>query len=124
MNTRYQTALAIMLAVVLGSPTLQAATWTGASGNSDWFDPSNWNPPGEPGAGADVIITGGGGIQLTNSTQALASLSLTNAILTMKNWETVLQATTVTIGTGGKINHDGPHTNRRKIVLTETYEKS
>ncbi len=35
--------------------TMTAVTWTGAT-SSDWNDPTNWSPPGVPGAGDTITI--------------------------------------------------------------------
>ncbi len=104
-----RSTLTILAMAVIGAVPARPATWTGAGGTSDWFDPLNWEPNGEPGDGAAVVISGGADVVLTNSTRSLASFNLENARLMMKNWNTLLQAGTVTIGAGGKVVHDGPH---------------
>lgn len=108
-RVRQHTMLAMATALLIGSAAhAQTASWTGGGDSSDWFDPLNWSPAGEPATGV-IVVVNGGSIVLTNSTRPLAALALTNATLTVKGWNSVLQAGTVTILDGGKITHDGPH---------------
>lgn len=47
-----------LLAIVCVCTTAEAArkTWTGGAGDHKWESGANWNPPGEPGPGDDVVI--------------------------------------------------------------------
>ncbi len=87
-----------------------AVVWTG-TGDSDWFNPVNWNPAGVPAAGTNVLIDGGASVCLSNSTPTLASLVITNATLTTTNWTTAIAAVMVTVRAGGVITCAGPFTN-------------
>lgn len=76
-------------------------TWTGEAGEN-WFTPLNWDQKTIPIDNAEVIINTGADILLTNSTAALASLSMSGGTLRMTNWTTCLQATEISL-TGGTI---------------------
>jgi len=46
--------------------TANTLTWTGAAGNSDWFDATNWSPNQTPDKDTDVVIPDGSGtVQLS-----------------------------------------------------------
>ncbi|MDD5677325.1 MAG: G8 domain-containing protein [Kiritimatiellae bacterium] len=79
-----------------------AITWNGTSG--DWSDGVKWNPAGVPGSGTEVIITNGS-VRLTNTTDYLASLTISNATLIFSNWDTALTATNVIIQNGATVTH-------------------
>lgn len=84
------------LSVIIGFclSSWAANTFTAVTGN-DWNTPGNWSG-GVPTAGQDVIIDGD--VSLTNSTAALASLTVNvSRTLTFNGWDTVLHATNVAI---------------------------
>jgi hypothetical protein len=55
MNTR-SLLLAAGLALLQGTAAAAPKTWSGANGDGDWFEPSNWSPFGIPTVGDDVVI--------------------------------------------------------------------
>ena len=83
--------------------------WTGADATDDWFAPSNWNGA-VPAVGDNVTIPAGASVVLSNSTPALASISVSGT-LTFTNWTTRLNATTVTIPFGGMLTCGAAVTN-------------
>lgn len=71
-----------------------ANMFTAASG--DWNTPGNWSEGIVPTNGESVVIAGN--VSLTNSTAALAALTVnTGTTLTFDGWDTVLNATDVDI---------------------------
>ena len=91
----------ITLLLMAGGALATTRTWQLGSGTGDWFDPLNWDGQTTvPAAGDDVVVNTGGTVLLTNSTPALASLSLVGTLM-FTNWNTVLSATTVTVSSGG-----------------------
>jgi hypothetical protein len=108
------------VAAAFPSLTGEAKTWTG--GTANWTSRTNWTPEGVPGA-KDVVLIAAGAVTL-NTTQAVASLTITNATLTFSNWETVLEATTVTIERLGLLTLPSAFTtsqmsNRVHVVCTD-----
>jgi hypothetical protein len=89
-------------------------TWDGSSG-TDWFTADNWTPAQVPTNGDDVVIDASAApatnVIVSTQTAALGSFSITNAVLTFTNWTTTLNATNVTIGTGGLFTLPGAFTN-------------
>lgn len=105
------------------SPFSGAFSWTGLI-DDDWFNPENWAPIGKPQAGDSVVIHEEANVLVTNSIPWLNDLTVSNATVTLKNWDTSLQGTTVTVGTGGNLSLPGPFTesemsNRVWIVCTD-----
>ncbi len=97
--------------------------WSGLGDGTDWFDPQNWIPVGQPADGHAVRIDEGAAVLLTNATAMLSELLLTNATLTVSNWNTAIRADTVTIDDGGVLTLPGPFndtdmSNRVYIVCT------
>ncbi len=86
-------------------------SWSGFGDGTNWFDQENWLPIGQPGAGHVVRIDGGASVLLTNETPMLSELWLTNATLTVSNWNTAIRADTVTIDDGGVLTLPGPFTD-------------
>ncbi len=88
--------------------------WTGNGGDKNWFTAANWtNNLGQtivPDDGAHVVIdgTGSAGVWLTNSTATLASLLITNNMVTCSGWMTALRADAVTVADQGKIALPAP----------------
>jgi hypothetical protein len=74
----------------------------------NWFNPANWSLGVVPDAGSHVVI----GPRVTNvlaaSTPYLGSLTVTNAMLLLTNWATVLSASNIVIQGGGTVTHAGP----------------
>jgi hypothetical protein len=81
-----------------------ARIWNG-SVNTDWFTAANWTPSGIPGNGDAIVIDASAApatnVVVSNATASLGSFAITNAVLTFTNWTTKLNATNVTIGSGG-----------------------
>ena len=117
----------IAMVVSLAAVGAHAAdvTWTGADATdpTDWFAPDNWSGAAVPAAGDSVTIGSGASVVLSNSTPALASVSVAGT-MTFTNWTTCLSATTVTIPSGGTLTCAGPFTdtemsNRVWIACTD-----
>lgn len=78
-------------------------TWTGAA-SPDWFTDSNWSPVGVPQAGdAATIPAAATSPLLTHSTASLEALTISSGTLTCENWDTVINATNITVQNTGKI---------------------
>ena len=101
--------------------------WTGADAtdSTDWFAPDNWSGAAVPAAGDAVTIPSGVANMpiLAASTPALDSITISGT-LTFTNWTTCLNATTVTISSGGIVTCAGPFTdddmsNRVWIACTD-----
>ncbi|MBI3986495.1 MAG: hypothetical protein HY343_06225, partial [Lentisphaerae bacterium] len=111
----YRTALWLVgWSLLCGTAQGAVNTWisSGQAGTQRWdFAVSNWSLAHIPLAGEDVVITAAGAnVQLTAATPALASLTL-NRTITFTNWTTSLQATNVTIQSGGMMTCGGPYSN-------------
>ena len=98
-------------------------SWTGAT-DADWATTSNWDG-GVPQAGDSVTIPSGVANMpiLSAPTPALDSITISGT-LTFTNWTTCLNATTVTISSGGIVTCAGPFTdadmsNRVWIACTD-----
>ena len=98
--------LALPLLISIALPASGATLiWTGAAGNSNWFDTNNWNGLAVPAAGDSVFITNKV-VLLTNATaEYLAEFTITNATLVFSNWDAALRATNVNILGGGTLTH-------------------
>lgn len=97
--------------LIIGTASAATRTWQLASGEGDWFDPLNWDGQTTvPAAGDDVVVNTPGTVLLTNSTPALASLSLVGTLM-FTNWNTTVNATDVTIASGGKMTMPAPFTD-------------
>lgn len=84
-------------------------TWTGAI-NEDWYTAGNWSG-GVPTDGDDVVIPAAARtVTLTTNSADLASLTITNNILTFTNWYTKLLCTNVTVQDSGKLALPGRFT--------------
>lgn len=90
-----------------GSALAGTNTWNGTSG--DWFDAAKWSN-GVPGIGDSAVIAGGS-VLLTNSTDGLDSLTVAGGTLVFSNWTTSLNASLVTIRSGGVVTHALCNTN-------------
>lgn len=90
-----------------------ANVWLPASGTNDWFVGGNWSLAHCPAAGEEALITNAGSVvRLSNSTAILGSLTVSNAVtLVFSNWDTALNAVTVTIATNATFTCAGPFTN-------------
>ncbi len=96
---------------VISLLTVQAdiQTWNGGTG--DWSAAENWTTA-VPVGGDEVVITNRGAlVLLTNSTPWLSSLIVSNASLSLSNWDTTLYATNLTILSSGVLTCAGPFTN-------------
>ncbi|MGB0929735.1 MAG: lectin-like domain-containing protein [Chitinophagales bacterium] len=83
----FQRILCVIVLLVINNPIILAQkTWTGAS-DTNWADPSNWNPIGIPAATDDVVIpnTANAPILQNGTTASVKSLSVNaNANLTIQ----------------------------------------
>ena len=110
--------------LLIGVGQSQGRVWVGGT-SSDWFDGSNWNPAGIPQSGDDVTIPSAASAPLlTSSTPALASLTVSTGTLTCTNWDTVINATVITIQNTGKITlpdafADNVMSNRIHIICSD-----
>jgi hypothetical protein len=108
-----------------GVAASQAAdrTWTGAAGDRNWFNAANWSPADSVPLAGESATLATGTIILSNSTPALNTVTLTNAVLVFTNWDTTLTAADVTVWNAGVISNPPPFTdsqmsNRVHIVCT------
>jgi hypothetical protein len=88
-------------------------TWSATAGSdSNWFVGSNWTPAGVPTTGDVVLIDSSmstiTNISLTNSTDMLGALIISNRYLTCSNWTTTINATNIIIRSGGVMRLPGP----------------
>ena len=97
--------------VLAGGVFAATVTYTGgdATDATDWFAPDNWGGA-TPAAGDDVVVPSGFSPVLSNSTPQYASVSVGGTIV-FTNWTTRLNATTVTIPSGGILTCAGPFTD-------------
>lgn len=94
----------VSMALALVSASAETRTWSGAGGNSDWFDAANWTPNDSyPVAGDTAVIQDGARVVLSNATDWLDAVTITNAYLLFTNWTTRLCATTITVKADGWI---------------------
>ena len=85
-----------------GWSIVQAPTWTGANGNSNWNDALNWSTGVVPSAGAVVTVTKAGSFDLAIETSPnVASLTITtgNNVTLMNGQALTLNGTLTTDGT-------------------------
>ncbi|MBI3986578.1 MAG: hypothetical protein HY343_06645, partial [Lentisphaerae bacterium] len=109
----------VLLSMALSPVFSRADThyWAVAAGTGNWSLAANWNPAQVPAAGDDVVITNGSvNVFLTNATASLNTLTLGGATtnfsrLTFSNWNTFLQASTVSVLSNGVIASAGPNLN-------------
>lgn len=97
-----------LAALLVPSVFADNPTWIGPS-NGDWFATSNWDTAQIPTNGDAVTITNGY-ILLTNATAPLASFAISNATLVFSNWNTALNAATVTVWNAGTMTLPPPFT--------------
>jgi hypothetical protein len=94
--------LILTLGVLFIAGSVMAASKTWLGGNSDWFTDGNWSPSGTPTNDDSVVITNAGATPvLSNSTANLNSLTISNKSLIFTNWQTTLNAATVTVQNAG-----------------------
>ncbi|MBI3987382.1 MAG: G8 domain-containing protein, partial [Lentisphaerae bacterium] len=126
MHLRHITWVCLLLGLL--PPAAQAAkSWLG--GTNYWTVASNWSSGTIPVAGDDVIITNltrGALVYLSNSTPALASLTVAGSAavvnrLVFTNWNASLQADNVTIQSNGLITCAGPFTNLPPTYTNASY---
>ena len=106
-------AWAVLATCLINAVPAAAAlkSWTGAV-SSDWFSDGNWSLSGVPADGDTVTIPSAGTPPLlTNSTAALAALTVSSGTLTCSNWPTVIRAQDVTVQSTGVINLPVAFTN-------------
>jgi hypothetical protein len=83
------------------NPACHAATnsWTGATG--DWFDTNKWSLLACPANGDDVYITNANArVIVSNATAQLSTLTLSRTLV-FTNWDSIVNATNITIVAGG-----------------------
>lgn len=121
-------ASTLLGASLLVSQTLWGAdfSWVGSSADSSWHTAANWSPAQVPGVGDSVIIDSASDtIVLSESTAQLASLTLTGSTLAATNWNTCIQAGSVTLGAGTTLTTlglcsdavDGEYVNASRIWI-------
>ena len=113
MKTSLKFVFALCAAAMLPMMAADIA-WTGAAATDDWFAPGNWSGNSVPSEGDDVTIGSGASVLLSASTPALSSLSVSGT-LTMTNWTTCLNATVVTIPSGGILTCGAAATNEADL---------
>ena len=68
----------VSMALALVSASAETRTWSGAGGNSDWFDAANWTPNDSyPVAGDTAVIQDGARVVLSNATDWLDAVTIT-----------------------------------------------
>ncbi len=87
-------------------------TWTGAI-DSDWSQGGNWSG-GVPQDGDDVTIPEGMSAMIYASSANLASITISGTLV-MTNWTTCLNATSVTIPSGGTLTCGAAATNQTDL---------
>lgn len=110
----------LAVALILGAAAAQATvrTWIPAGVDSNWFNAANWSPSDSwPTNGDAALIMSNKFVLLTNSTDNLESLTITNATLMFTNWNTALIASNVTIRNKGSLTHAPCNTN---LTLSNT----
>ncbi len=126
MKTRFHLVAGsvMVLAALLSGASAADVAWTGAS-DTDWSNGANWDGGAAPAAGDAVTIPANAANMpvLSASTPALASVEVRGSV-TFRNWETRLQAGTVTVAGGGVLTCEGPFTtsemsNRVWVVCTD-----
>ena len=120
------TWLLLVAMFTLATCRADTVTWNGSVDN-DWFNETNWSPAHVPVAGDAVVIDSSAApatnLVLSSDTAALASLTITDAMLVFTNWTTALNATSVTIGDGGVFTlppafANGAMSNRVHVVCS------
>lgn len=108
------TAIRALIAVVMLPAIAVGAdiTWTGAV-NSDWVNADNWDG-GVPQNGDAVTIPLGTSATIASSSASLASITIAGTLV-MTNWTTRLNATTVTIPSGGILTSGAAVTNETDL---------
>ena len=118
----------IMFAVGLMAARADTQLWSTPTG--DWSIVDNWTNTTDPGntrvpaAGDDVLVTNAAALVfLTNSTEWLSSLIISNATVSCSNWDTTIYVTNLTILESGVLTCAGPFTNEvmsNRVCLTCT----
>ena len=75
------------------------SVWESVASGS-WTDPATWGVSIAPKAGGTVNVNAGHVVALDSSTPALAAVAV-NGTLSFSNWNTTLNATNVTVASGG-----------------------
>lgn len=110
-------AIGVLQVCVSGAAPGATVTWTNTVGTNDWFVGANWSGGSYPTNGDDVIITNtiagnNFGVLLTNSTDSLSSILLSNkCTLIFSNWDTALSAANVSILTNATMTLPAAFTN-------------
>ena len=88
--------------------------WLGGKGSGNWNDAAEWSEgtSGQtvPGAGDSAFIPGGSTVTLSESNPSCASVEISGTLL-MTNWTTRLNATDITISSGGNLTCGAAVTN-------------
>lgn len=115
-HVSWRAVWAAMLVAVTHLAPLSAVgaeiVWTGAV-DSDWSSGENWNG-GVPQSGDDVTIPAGKSATISASSANLASITISGTLV-MTNWTTCLNATTVTIPSGGILTSGAAVTNETDL---------
>ncbi len=108
----------------------QADTQVWRATTGDWFVVDNWTNTTTPSAlrypaaGDEVVVTNAAAlVYLTNSTEWLSSLVISNATVSCSKWDTTLNVTNLAILKSGKLSCEGPFTNNavsNRVCLTCT----
>ncbi|MEI6168921.1 MAG: hypothetical protein WCS52_17200 [bacterium] len=108
--------------LLLGLMTLELSAGVIVTTNAgDWNDGSIWSLGRPPMQGDDVTVTNP--VALSNATDFLRSFQITNATLVFSNWTSALNASNVTVQSGGVLTlppafTNGAMSNRVWIVCT------
>ena len=104
---RFRILCFVLILVSSAAAFGQTTTWIGgAAGN--WETAGNWDN-GVPGAAFDVIVNGGGGVDITLNTtdKTITSLTLTGSVTLSEDTDRSLTVSGATSITGGTLSSDG-----------------
>lgn len=112
MGAKFQLSIGLLAFAWLAAGVPNAWTadckWACPSGfTGDWFVATNWVSSLAPTNAGDTATITNGYVLLTNSAALLASFSISNATLIFSNWNTMLNATNVSIHNSGFLSLPG-----------------
>ena len=93
----------LLVSVVTNVSTPRRRTWVGgaAGAATNWFNPNNWSPVGEPGTGDSIVIEDTGNDPVLTGKDTVATMRITSGGLTLNGHTLVVTGDLSTEGAAG-----------------------